>query len=662
MITYNELTNEQKQFVQTVLSGRNAIVEACIGSGKTTAIQVLCDCLPADKRILYLTYNTLLKLDAKSKITRSNVQVANYHGFAYGQLCRYGIRSGVSDLIQTYNQAKLPTGRIDVMILDEYQDIDQEISEMLLHIRDCNPSMQIVAVGDMCQKIYDKTTLDAKSFIYELLGPNTVPMEFTRCFRLCDGLARELGEIWGKEIHGVNMDCEVLQMTEDEAFMLLAQCDPCEILCLGSNNGARSKMLNRLEVLYPDVFNKNTVWSKITENDGGASQPRPDCAIFTTYDGCKGMERDVCVLFDWTEDYWYLRLDKPNVRYEILRNIFCVAASRGKKKIVFVETDSAPLTYEVLMDDESGHASFEDMQMSSMFDFKFIEDVEAAFKALSVTEIQPEEQPILVPTTDGLIDLSPCVGIYQESAYFKGCSIDRYIEAWFAANRGSDGRRLPGWEQWTLDQKILYYVMLQTNQNRYFHQVMPPFVTDAQWQEIEARLASVLPQDAQAQVACNLTFYQGRRTVFEANGFADVVYENTVYELKFVEALSHVHFLQCAMYMMSLNLTKGRLWNVRTNQMFEIRIPDRKKFMNFVTVACTKGVLDKYKGLPDKAACGQFIRMYQQDCLEIFDDTVSGVLRPAEVRTAFEKRGLYLPVASKVFMDQMHGIKKILNL
>lgn len=49
------------------MDGKNVLVDACIGSGKTTAIQELCNALPAYKRILYLTYNRLLKLDAKDK-------------------------------------------------------------------------------------------------------------------------------------------------------------------------------------------------------------------------------------------------------------------------------------------------------------------------------------------------------------------------------------------------------------------------------------------------------------------------------------------------------------------------------------------------------------------------------------------------------------------
>lgn len=45
---------------------------SCIGSGKTTAIQVLCNRLPDTKKVLYLTYNRLLKLDARAKIQKRN--------------------------------------------------------------------------------------------------------------------------------------------------------------------------------------------------------------------------------------------------------------------------------------------------------------------------------------------------------------------------------------------------------------------------------------------------------------------------------------------------------------------------------------------------------------------------------------------------------------
>lgn len=73
-------------------------------------------------------------------------------------------------MIQAYNKVKPPMQRYDVLIIDEYQDIEQELAEMLEHIKLCNPGIQIIAVGDMMQKIYDKTTLNVEKFIQEFLG------------------------------------------------------------------------------------------------------------------------------------------------------------------------------------------------------------------------------------------------------------------------------------------------------------------------------------------------------------------------------------------------------------------------------------------------------------------------------------------------------------
>ncbi len=100
------LSVEQQHFIEVALSGKNILVDACIGSGKTTAIQQLCAAYPSRKKILYLTYNKLLKLDAKAKIHQRNITVTNYHGFAYMLLRSCGESAGMPDLIQKVLRVK----------------------------------------------------------------------------------------------------------------------------------------------------------------------------------------------------------------------------------------------------------------------------------------------------------------------------------------------------------------------------------------------------------------------------------------------------------------------------------------------------------------------------------------------------------------------------
>ncbi len=75
-----------------------------------------------------------------------------------------------------------------------------------------------------------------------------------------------------------------------------------------------------------------------------------------------------------------------------------------------------------------------------------------------------------------------------------------------------------------------------------------------------------------------------------------MVKDGIVYELKFVSELTHEHFLQCASYMVAMNLQKGILWNTRDNTLYEIVVPDRKKFLDAVTKAVTKRAIENYYG------------------------------------------------------------------
>ncbi|MGN0483860.1 MAG: DNA/RNA helicase, partial [Lachnospiraceae bacterium] len=424
-------------------------------------------------------------------------------------------------------------------------------------------------------------------------------IEFTNCFRLSGELAEMLGRVWQKEIKGVNRNCMVDSMTPQEVESFLSECEPKNVLCLGARTGKMTEVLNSLEESCPDKYNKKTVFASIRNSDGGATEPNTKTAIFTTFDSSKGLERPVCVIFDWTYDYWYMRLTKPGQAYKILLNIFCVAASRGKERIIFVTDDAHPLITEEELTEPIDQIAFNsDMSIYEMFDFKYKEDIETAFRQIDVEEMRIDGDDLAtieIKDSDELIDLTPCISIYQKT-YFKKFNIDRQIEDFFLT-KDKDLKFLfdKHVRRSSIEEKVLFLVSLQTKHSRYRTQVDVPFIQPHEKEALTKRFTSMMSLDEDIQIECRIPFYDADgKHVFDAVGLSDVVKDDVYYGLAYLEELSHHHFLICACFMLSLGLKKSYLWNVKNNRIFMVTVPDEQKLLDAVAVAITKGKLEKY--------------------------------------------------------------------
>ncbi len=221
---------------------------------------------------------------------------------------------------------------------------------------------------------------------------------------------------------------------------------------------------------------------------------------------------------------------------------------------------------------------------------------------LKVKKLRVKDKSVInIKTNDNLIDLSPCIGTYQEAVFFNKYNLEKDLELQYETDRSRNNLYRGAFDQTNTQGKILVLTAMETHQNRYMTQAKNPFISKSNSKMITNRLAERFSPDEDVQIGCSIavpyTNNEGKNTSFSAIGLADVVIKSTVYELKFVQELTHEHFLQLACYMIGLGnrmkITKGILWNVRKNEMYEVKVPDPEAFLDQVMVTITKHALRK---------------------------------------------------------------------
>ena len=74
-----------------------------------------------------------------------------------------------------------------------------------------------------------------------------------------------------------------------------------------------------------------------------------------------------------------------------------------------------------------------------------------------------------------MIDLAPCIGIYQQANFFDYYDIDSAIAYYMYMHKDKKMAMPQSWK--SVEQKVLFLTMLMTSQDRYVKQVELPIIT-----------------------------------------------------------------------------------------------------------------------------------------------------------------------------------------
>lgn len=359
-------SEEQQQVIDHVLCGRNVVVDAVAGSGKSTVVLMTASKMP-ERSFLQVTYNSMLRKEVKDKIHEwglSNLTVHTYHSLAvkyYNRQAHTDIE--IQNIVRTDAKPMVPLPFFSVLVLDEVQDMTLLYYRFMRKMIEdmCweggGEKIQLMILGDVMQGLYDFKGADVRFLTKSaeiwgnrdfLRNPEFVPCQLRISYRITHSMAEYVNKVMlGEErlvackegnpvvyIRGPRMDTEkIIKVRIQE--LLNGGSRPDDIFILAASvKGVRSNIRLLENFLVDQGFPCYVPSDEQDQLDERVIQGK---IVFSTFHSVKGRQRKhVFVMgFDNTYLEWFGR----NLKARQCPNTLYVACTRGQERLYLFEAN-----------------------------------------------------------------------------------------------------------------------------------------------------------------------------------------------------------------------------------------------------------------------------------------------------------------------------------
>ena len=162
----NTPSEEQQKIIDYMTEGKNVVVDACAGSGKSTTILSLAHQM-SNKKILQITYNSALRKEIRDKVREyglKNITIHTYHSLAVNYYSHTSYNDMEMRRVIFENLPPLKEFALfDILVIDEAQDMSLLYYRMIRKfICDTGFRFQIMILGDYMQGLYDFKGADTR--------------------------------------------------------------------------------------------------------------------------------------------------------------------------------------------------------------------------------------------------------------------------------------------------------------------------------------------------------------------------------------------------------------------------------------------------------------------------------------------------------------------
>lgn len=360
--TLNEMSDEQLFIYEVILSGKNAVVDACAGSGKSTTILSIAEKMPSHK-FVKITYNSMLCKEIKAKVNGlelKNIQVYTYHGLVkrfYSTDCHTD--TSIRNVIRDRKPPQIKIPQFDVLVIDECQDMTLLYFKIIIKFCvDHEKKIQVLILGDYMQGLYDFKGADTRFLTlankiwsnFEMLKtPHFINCTLRMSYRITNQMAEFVNKAMLNQErllacrHGIPVVYLRRSTGNAEKYVvnkILSLLEegylPADFFVLGGSVKGPTSAIRKMENIL--VENNIPCHVPMIENEKIEERVIEGKVVFSTFHSVKGRQRKFVFIVGF--DHTYFEFIAKNIPSNECPNTLYVACTRATHGLFLIERHS----------------------------------------------------------------------------------------------------------------------------------------------------------------------------------------------------------------------------------------------------------------------------------------------------------------------------------